>query len=139
MASFSSAQVGLSYPKPRSLITKVIPIARTDNNTVKCVIPKDAVIVGVHVNQIDDAATAAGSFVLGWAGATSAILGAFSMATTKVGLVNAGASIGTGTFTKLTQDRAVLSTYTVGSSTAGGTGYVVIDYFMAGPGEGVDD
>jgi hypothetical protein len=139
MPSFSSTQVGLSYPKPRSLQSKIIPIARTDSSTVKCVIPKDAVIIGVHVNQLDDAATAAGAFNLGWSGATTAILNAFSMATTKVGLVNAGTAIGTGAFTKLTADRAIISSYTVGSSTAGGTGYVVIDYFLAGPGEGVDD
>ena len=139
MPSFTSSQVGLSYPKGRSLITKVLPIARTDSSTVKCVLPKDAVIVGVHVNQTVDASTAAGSFVLGWSGTTSAILSAFSMATTKVGLVNAGTSAGTGLFSKLTQDQAVLSTYTVGSSTAGGTGYVTIDYFVAGPGEAVDD
>jgi hypothetical protein len=139
MASFTSSQVGLSYPKGRSLITKIVPIARTDSSTVKCVIPKDAVIVDVLVNQTVDASTAAGSFVLGWSGTTSAILSAFSMATTKVGLVTAGTSLGTGTFTKLDSDKQVLATYTVGSSTAGGTGYVVIKYFVAGPGEGVDD
>jgi len=139
MASFSSTQVGLSYPKARSLITKIVPIARTDSSTVKCVIPKDSVIVGVHVNQNVNASTAAGSFVLGWSGSTSAVLSAFSMATTAVGLVNAGTSLGAGTFSKLTEDKAILSTYTVGSSTAGGTGYVVIEYFVAGPGEQVDD
>lgn len=139
MASFSSSQVGLSYPKGRDLITKVVPIARTDSSTVKCVIPKDAVIVGVRVNQTVDASTAAGAFDLGWSGATTAILNAFAMATTKVGLVQPGTAIGTGVFSKLTADRAVISTYTVGSSTAGGTGYVVIEYFMAGSGEGVDD
>ncbi len=139
MASFSSTQVGLSYPKARSLITKIVPIARTDSSTVKCVIPKDAVIVGVHVNQNVDATTDVGSFVLGWSGSTSAVLSAFSMATTAIGLVNAGTSLGSGTFAKLTEDKAILSTYTVGSSTAGGTGYVVIEYFVAGPGEQVDD
>jgi len=139
MASFTSAQVGLSYPKGRDVITKIIPIARTDSSTAKCVIPKDAVIIGVHVNQTVDATTAAGSFVLGWSGTTSAILSAFSMATTKVGLVNPGTSAGTGLFSKLTEDKVVLSTYTVGSSTAGGTGYVAIEYFVAGSGEGVDD
>ena len=105
MASFSSTQVGLSYPKARSLITKIVPIARTDSSTVKCVIPKDAVIVGVHVNQNVNASTAPGSFVLGWSGSTSAVLSAFSMATTAVGLVNAGTSLGAGTFSKLTEGR----------------------------------
>lgn len=139
MASFTSAQVGLSYPKGRDLITKIVPIARTDSSTVKCVIPKDAVIVGVHVLQVDNAVTAAGSFVLGWAGSTSAILSAFSMATTKVGLVNPGTSAGASLFTKLDTDKQVLSTYTVGSSTAGGTGYVAIEYFVASGNEAVDD
>ena len=139
MASFTSSQVGLSYPKGRDLITKIVPIARTDSSTVKCVIPKDAVIVDVHVMQTTDAVTAAGSFVLGWSGTTSAILSAFSMATTKVGLVNPGVSAGSGLFSKLTQDQAILSTYTVGSSSAGGTGYVILSYFVAGPGEQVDD
>jgi len=139
MASFVAGQVGLSYPKGRDLITKIVPIARTDSSTPKCVIPKDAVIVGVHVIQTVDASTAAGSFVLGWSGSTSAILSAFSMATTKVGLVNSGTSTGSGVFSKLTEDKAVISTYTVGSSTAGGTGFVVIDFFVAGAGEAVDD
>ena len=139
MANFTANQVGLFYPKGRDLITKVIPIARTDSSTVKCVIPKDAVIVGVHINQTTDAVTAAGSFILGWSGSTSAVLSAFSMATTKVGLVNPGTSAGTGLFTKLSQDQQILSTYTVGSSTAGGTGYVVLEYFIASGGEQVDD
>lgn len=129
----------LSYPKPRQVITKIIPIARTDSSTVKCVLPKDAIIVDVDVYQTVDAATAAGSFVLGWSGTTSAILSAFSMATTKVGLASAGTSMGSGTFTRLDSDKQVLSTYTVGSSTAGGTGFVVIQYFFPGPGEAVDD
>jgi hypothetical protein len=133
--------VTLSNPKPRTLLTKVVSIARTDSSTLKCVLPKGAVIANVRVLQVDDAVTAAGSFVLGWSGATSAILGTFSMATTKVGLVHAGTAIGTvaGAGTAMTSDRQVISTYTVGSSTAGGTGYVFIDYFIPGPGEAIDD
>ena len=139
MANFTSAQIGLSYPKRKETMQLVLPIARTDSSTPKCVLPKGAVITGVHVAQLVDAATAAGSFVLGWSGTTSAILSAFSMATTKVGLVNAGTSLGSGVLTKLDSDKTVISTYTVGSSTAGGTGYVIIDFFMAGANEGVDD
>lgn len=139
MPNFTTAQVGLSYPKPRDLITKIIPIARTDSSTAKCSLPKGACIVGVHVYQDVDATTDVGSFVLGWSGSTSAVLSAFTMATTKVGYVTAGTSMGAGTFTPLTADRSIISTYTVGSSTAGGTGYVVIDYFMPGPQEGVTD
>lgn len=127
--------VNLSYPKPRSLQTKVIEIARTDSSTEKCVLPKDAVIVGVHVFQNVAATTAAGAFDLGWTGDTDGILNDFSMATTAVGLVNAGTAAGTGVMTKLDSDKVVLSTYTVGSSTAGGTGYVIIEYFVTGPGE----
>lgn len=127
--------VNLSYPKPRSLQTKVIEIARTDSSTEKCVLPKDAVIVGVHVFQDVAATTAAGAFDLGWTGDTDGILNDFSMATTAVGLVNAGTAAGTGVMTKLDSDKVVLSTYTVGSSTAGGTGYVIIEYFVTGPGE----
>lgn len=133
------ASPSLSYPKPRRIITKIIPIARTDSSTIKCVLPKDAIITGVSVNQTVDASTAAGSFVLGWSGSTSAILSAFSMATTKVGLASAGTSMGSGTFARLDSDKIVLATYTVGSSTAGGTGFVVIQYFFPGPGEAVDD
>lgn len=139
MASFTSTQVGLFYPKPREVVTKVIPISRTDSSTVKCVIPKDACIVGLHVYQNVNASTAAGSFSLGWSGATTALINAFSMATTAVGLVNPGTATGSGVFSKLTQDQQILSTYTVGSSTAGGTGYVTIEYFVASGGEQVDD
>lgn len=132
-------RIDLSYPKPRSLQTKIIPIARTDSSTVKCVLPKDAVVTNVHVFQNVNASTAAGSFVLGWSGATSALLSAFSMATTAVGLVNAGTSAGSGILSKLDSDKQVIATYTVGSSTAGGTGFVIIDYFVAGPGEDATD
>jgi hypothetical protein len=129
----------LSYPKPRGVQTKIVPIARTDSSTLKCIIPKDSIIVDVEVFQNVDAATAAGSFVLGWAGTTTGVLASFSMATTKVGLVKAGVSMGTGVFARLDSDKAIISTYTVGSSTAGGTGFVKISYFTPGPGEAVDD
>lgn len=129
----------LSYPKPRAIQTKVIPIARTDSSTVKCFLPKDAVVTGIHVFQTVNASTAAGSFSLGWSGATTALINSFSMATTAVGYVNPGTAVGSSVLTKLDSDKAVIATYTVGSSTAGGTGYVVLDYFVAGPGEAVDD
>ena len=139
MASFTSAQVGLSYPKVRELYSKIIPIARTDSSTVKCAIPKGACIVGVHIMQTTDAVTGAGSFTLGSTAGGTDILSAFSMATTKVGLVNPGVSAGSLLFTKLTTDIPIYSTYTVGTSSAGGTGYVVIEYFVPGAQEGVDD
>jgi len=133
------ANPGLSYPKARNVLYKIVPIARTDSSTVKCVIPKDSIIIDVEVFQNVDASTAAGSFVLGWSGTTSAVLAAFSMATTKVGLVKAGVSMVTGVYARLDSDKAIISTYTVGSSTAGGTGFVKIAYFTPGPGEAVDD
>ncbi len=129
----------LSYPKRRSTLQLVIPVARTDSATTKAWLPKDAVITGVHVLQNVDATTAAGSIEIGLGSDANGILEAFSMATTKVGLVNAGVSAGVSVLTKLTADQKITSTYTVGSSTAGGTGYVIIDFFVAGSGEAVDD
>jgi hypothetical protein len=129
----------LSYPKRRSEQTIVIPIARTDAGTTKAVLPKDAVISGVHVLQVVDATTDVGSFTVGLGSDADAILTAFSMATTKVGLVNAGTSAGSDVLVKQTEDRKITSTYTVGSSTAGGTGYVIIDFYVVGAGEAVDD
>lgn len=134
-------QITLTAPKPRSVLTKIVKILRTDSSTVKCWLPKSAYIVGVHVVQTSNAVTGAGAFSLGWAGATTAVLNAFSMATTAVGMVNPGTAIGTvaGQGTQLDSDKAVISTYTVGSSTAGGEGFVVIEYFVPGPGEALDD
>jgi hypothetical protein len=128
--------VNLSYPKPRSCQTKVIAIARTDSSTEKCVLPKGAVIVGVHCLQTTDAATNAASWTVGWSGTTTAILNAFAAATTKVGLVNAGTAVGAGVLSKLDSDKTVISTFG-GTSTDGGIGYVVIEYFVPGPGEDV--
>lgn len=139
MASFTANQVGLSYPKRKETMQLIVPIARTDSSTAKCVLPKGAVVTGIHVIQTTDAVTNTGSFVLGWSGSTSALLSTFTMATTKVGQVNAGTSAGASILTKLTQDQKVISTYSVGSSTAGGEGYVTIDFFVAGAQEGVDD
>lgn len=139
MPNFVTSQISLSYPKPRSCQVKIVPIARTDNATAKCVLPKNACIVGVHVLQNANAVTNTATFSLGWAGSTGAIVNGFTMATTAVGLVNPGTAVGSGVFTPLTEDKQIISTYTVGSSTAGGTGYVAIEYFVPGPQEGVDD
>ena len=128
-----------SYPKPRKLYTKVIEIARTDSATEKCVLPKDAVVTGVDVHQTVNASTAAGAVTVSCGGDADGILNAFSMATTAVGYVTAGTAVGSSVGTKLTADSVVKSTYTVGSSTAGGTGYVYIHYFVAGPGENLTD
>lgn len=129
----------LSYPKRRSTLQLIVPIARTDSGTVKAVLPKDSVITGVHVLQNVNASTAVATFTVGLGADADGILESFTMATSKVGLVNAGAQAGVSVLTKLTADATVTSTYAVGSSTAGGTGYVIIDFFMAGAGEAVDD
>lgn len=139
MPSFLPSQVGHGYPKARTVLTKVIPIARTDSSTPKCFIPKDAVVISVEVLQEAAAVTGAGTFSLGWAGATTALLNAFSMPVSSVGLAKAGAAVGTGVGVKQTQDRQVVATYTVGASTAGGTGKVIVTYFVPGGGEQADD
>ena len=127
--------VNLSYPKPRDLLVKAFAIARTDSATEKCVLPKDAVIVGVNVLQDVNAATDVGSVTVSCGSDSDGILNAFSMATTAVGYVAAGTAAGSSVGTKLSVDSVVKSTYTVGSSTAGGTGYCFIHYFVPGPGE----
>lgn len=139
MATFTTAQIGPSYPKGRDTITKIVPIARTDSGTAKCFLPKNAVVCGLHVYQNVNASTANATFSLGWSGATTALINAFVMSTTAVGLQNTGAQTGASFLTKLDTDKLVTATYAVGSSTAGGTGYVIIEYFMPGGGEGVDD
>jgi hypothetical protein len=128
----------LSYPKPRSIQTKIVPILRTDSSTLKCILPKDAIVINVHCIQKVNAGTNPATWTLGWAGATSAILNAFSAPVSGVGLVNPGAAAGSGLYTKLDTDKAVIATFG-GTSVSGGTGYVAIDYFVAGPGEEVDD
>ena len=131
--------ISLSYPKPRELQTKIFPISRTDSSTPKCVIPRDAVIAGVYVIQTAAAVTGAASVNVGWAGATTAILNAFSLPTSSVGYATGGSATGAGVATKLTQDQQVIATYSVGTSTAGGTGYVKLEYFVPGAGEAIDD
>lgn len=139
MATFTAAQVGLSYPKGRDCIVKVCKINRTDSSTPKMTIPKDAVICGVHVFQDAVAVTGNASYNLGWSGATTSILNAYSLTTAGTGLANPGAAAGTGIMTKLTQDQLLIGTFTVGTSSAGGTGYIIVEYFMPGGQEQVDD
>jgi hypothetical protein len=130
--------VNISYPKPRGVMQKTFAIARTDSSTVKCVLPKDAIITDVDCYQNVNAGTNAATWTVGWTGDTDAVLNAFSAATTAVGLVKPGTAIGSGFFAKLDSDKAVFSTFG-GTSVSGGTGYVTISYFVAGPGEGVTD
>lgn len=131
--------VGLSYPKARDILVKAVPIARTDSSTVKCVLQKDAVVLGVFVHQQAAAVSGAGAFNLGSAATPTGLLNAYSMPVSTSGFAAAGATAGALVGTKLAADTAVISTYTVGSSTAGGTGVAYIVYFVAGPGEDPTD
>lgn len=133
------ANPNLSYPKRRSTLQLIIPVARTDSATVKAWLPKDAVITGVHVLQNVAAVTGSSTFTIGLGSDVDGILETFTMGTTKVGLVNAGTSAGVSVLTKTTTDQPITVSYAVGTSTAGGTGFVTIDFFVAGPGEAVDD
>jgi hypothetical protein len=117
---------------------KIIAIARTDSTTAKCALPKDAVISSITCYQAVAAGTNAATWTVGWTGATTAVLNAFSAGTTSVGLIHPGLAAGTAVFTKLDSDKQVFATFG-GTSVSGGTGFVVIDYFIAGPGESVDD
>lgn len=126
------------YPKGRDVIVKVAPISRTDSSTLKMFLPKGAVVAFVMVHQQANAVTAAASYNLGWSGATTALLNAFSLPTTSVGLVTGGTATGTGVMTTpLAQDQQVIGTFGGGSS-AGGTGYVIVGYYLVGPGETLD-
>jgi hypothetical protein len=127
--------INLSFPKPRATQTKIFAVARTDSSTEKCWLPKDAVIVGVYVLQMTAAETAAATFDVGVGADADGILNDFSMATTSVGYTTGGTATGAVVGTKLTVDSKVSCTYTAGSSTAGGTGYVKIEYFVAGGNE----
>lgn len=138
MASFTTSQVGLSYPKRRDSMTLIVPIARTDSSTAKCVLPKDAVVCGLHVYQAAAAVTGAATYNLGWSGATTALLNAFSLPTSTVGLANSGSATGSSFLTKLDSDKQVIGTFG-GASSAGGTGYVIIEFFIPGGNEAVDD
>lgn len=127
-------------PKARDLLVKIGTIARTDSSTLKMVLPKGAIIAEVLVHQQVAASTAAGAVSVGWSGATTALLSSFSLPTTSVGLVTAGTAAGSGILAApLTEDKQVIASYTVGSSTAGGTGYFVVKYFIPGPGETLID
>lgn len=121
--------------KARSIMSFVFPILRTDSATEKCTVPKGAVILGAEVNQTSDAVTDTGSFTVGKSGDADAYIAAFTMATTKVGQVGLGTSAGADLGVPLTADTAVTATYTAGSSTAGGEGYVILNWYMPGPGE----
>jgi hypothetical protein len=130
--------VGLSYPKPRDMQWKVVPLTRGDSSTVKTVIPKDAVIAFVMVHQTVAAVTTAPTVNLGTSGTPTGLLNAFSIAiTTPVGLVTAGTTTGALVGTKLAADATIISTHN-GAGTSGAA-VAYIGYYMAGPGEDPTD
>lgn len=128
----------LSYPKGRDVIVKVAAIARADSSTLKMFLPKGSVVAYVFVHQQANAVTGAATYNLGWAGSTTALLNAFSLPTTSVGLVTAGTAAGTGIMAvPLTADQQVIATFG-GASSAGATGFVIVGYYLVGPGETLD-
>ena len=130
----------LSYPKARSVYTKIIPFLRTDAGTVKAWLPKDSVIIGVHIFQATNAAVGAASVSMGTAGSPSAFIASATLPTTGAPrLNNPDSAAAAGLFTKLTADTPINVTYSVGTSTGGAEGYFVIEYFVPGPGEALDD
>jgi hypothetical protein len=131
--------INLSYPKPRNLLTKVFPIGVADSSTEKCWLPKDAVVVGVFVHQTAAATTNPSAFAVGWTGALTGLLNAFATATTSVGYVAPGTAAGAQIGVKQTADRKVISTCTPGVSDTTSAGYVVLHYFVPGPGETATD
>lgn len=138
--SYPLSQISLSYPKARSRLVKSFVVNRTDNGIAKCVLPKDAVVTGINILQQTAAVTGPGTVSIGLSGVSAtALVNAFSLPVASVGYAPAGTAVGTSVYTKLPVDRVVTCTYTVGSSTAGGTGVVFIEYFVAGPGEEPDD
>jgi hypothetical protein len=127
--------MSLSYPKPRDILTKVVQLGVSDSSTEKCVLPKDAVVVEVVCNQTVAATTNPSTWLLGWSADTDGLLNAFASATTKVGQVHPGTTIGSGLFTPLTTDQKIISTCTAGVSDTTSVVYVLIKYFVRGPGE----
>jgi hypothetical protein len=125
----------LSYPKPRDVLTKVVTLGVADSSTEKCVLPKSAIVIEVVCNQTVAATSAASSWLLGWSGNTNGLLNAFASATTAVGQVHPGTTIGDGLFTPLTADQSIISTCTAGSGDTTSVVYVMIKYFVPGPGE----
>ena len=131
--------VNLSYPKARGGLEKIISIARTDSSTEKAWIPKDAVIIGVYVIQSTACDGTTGTISVGFSGGGTEILNAFNASTNDAGYHAAGAAAGSTVIagTKLTEDKKVIATFTAGDSTAGGDGFVKIEYVVLGGGESI--
>lgn len=133
--------VGQYFPKARDGITKFFPIAREDSATVVGGLPKDAIVVGAYVVLSGACAGTTATISLGYSGTAGAFVNAFNVSTADAGYhivtTKAGADLVAGT--KLTADKAIISTYAAGDSgeTTGALGYIKIEYIVPGSGEGV--
>ena len=127
--------INQSYPKPQEVYSKFFTLGVGDSSTEKCALPKGATVVDVNCTQTANATTTASTWVVGWAGATGAVLNAFASSTTSVGSVKPGTKMGTGWFSKLTADQKVIATCSVGSGDTTSVVVVELRYVMVGPGE----
>jgi len=141
-----TAQVGLSYPKPRELLTKFFKISRTDTTgTKKAALPKGSVIGGAYVigGVASDAATTA-TISFGSSATATEYVSGFDVkaAATGEGYSPVGAAAVGSTFgVPITTDVQVYGIYaeTGTASTTGGPWIVKLEYFVPGSNEGVDD
>jgi len=141
-----TAQIGLSYPKPRELLTKIFKISRSDTTgTKKAALPKSAYILGAYVigGTASDAATSATISFGSSATATEYVSGYdVKTAATGEGYSAVGAAaVGSAFGTALASDVTIYGIYAESgtASTTGGPWIVKLEYFVPGPGEAVDD
>lgn len=133
--------VNMSYPKPRESLTKYIQVTYADTTAfIGCVLPKDAVIVGLYVigSAVSNAVTTA-TLGIGSTSAANEYIAAYDVKTaaTGEGYNPAGAAaVGSAMGVKLTADTPVYAKYadTGGAGTAGGW-LVKIEYTVVGGGE----
>ncbi|MEB3214044.1 MAG: hypothetical protein VKL39_22035 [Leptolyngbyaceae bacterium] len=131
--------IGIYTPKPKAVLTKVFPIARTDNGTEVGALPKDAIVIDAIVTLSGACAGTTATISLGYTGTAGAFVNAFNVSTADAGVhgvtTKAGADVIAGT--KLTADKKVISTYAAGDSgeTTGALGFIRIDYVVPGSGE----
>jgi hypothetical protein len=131
--------VNMSYPKPRSTQVKMFAIAREDNGTSKCVLPKGAIVVGAYVILSGACAGTTATISCGYGGSANELVAGFVVSTADAGYhavaTKAGADVIAGT--KQTADRIIKSTYAAGDSgeTTGALGFIKLEYFVPGPGE----
>lgn len=122
-------------PSARNVLTKIGTIARTDNGTVKFGLPKGAFIAGIYIIQTAVAVTGNATVDIGITGDTDGLVNDFVLGTTSAGYAAGGATTGSAVGTVLTADVDVVVTYAVGTSTAGGTGYFKVEYYIPPSGQ----